>query len=131
MADHHLRRIRMNRAGDITITVNKDTLLGVLKHNRESHSDVYEKAFEGYCKLMRTELENRLVDIKASKAIDPFLRHNAPEDHTEDYNDVIEMLEMAVDDEIELTQAQFKQYVKDNWGWKQSWETSNTEYLQA
>jgi hypothetical protein len=121
--------MRVNEAGDITITVKKDDLLGRLKDNRSSHRDLYEQAFDGYCKLMREELEERLSRIGARRAIDPYLRHQAPEDHTGDYDDVIEMLCMAIGNEVELTQTQFRCYVKDDWGWKRQWTASTAAYI--
>ena len=117
--------------GDITIAVSKETLLEKLHQNRAGHREVYDKAWEGYKKLMRRELENRLELIKANMPIDPFLRHQAPDDHTGDYDDVIDMLDMALGNEVELTQAQFKCYVKDDWGWKGNWTASTTAYLEA
>jgi hypothetical protein len=115
----------------ITITVAKPELLKVLKANRDQHRELYEEAWAGYCKAARAELEESLKRIKAGKPIPRYLVAVAPEDHTNDYEDVIAMLEMAINDEIELTQAQFKQYVQDDWGWKEQWVTSNTQYLQT
>lgn len=121
----------MNRAGDITITVNKDTLLTALKENREQHHEQYEKAWDGYCVIARETLEAMLDTIKQKKPIGQYIKHAPPEDHTADYDDVIDMLEWSLGDEVELTQTQFIQYVKDDWGWKDQWTTSNTSYIQA
>jgi hypothetical protein len=121
----------MNRAGDITITVNKELLLSKLKENREYHHDLYEKAWEGYCKLARQALEDMLALIKDRKPIARGIGHIPPEDHTADYDDVIDMLDWSLGDEVELTQTQFIQYVKDDWGWKEQWTSSNTSYIQA
>jgi adenine-specific DNA methylase len=121
----------MNRAGDITITVNKDELLTKLKENRETHHELYEKAWEGYCKLARQTLEEMLDTIKQKKPIGQYFKHTPPEDHTADYDDVIDMLSWSLGSEVELTQTQFIQYVKDDFGWKETWTTSNTGYIQA
>jgi hypothetical protein len=121
----------MNRAGDITITVNKGELLDQLKENREKHHDLYEKAWDGYCKLARETLEEMLATIKAKKPIARGIGHIPPEDHTGDYDDVIDMLSWSLGDEVELTQTQFIQYVKDDWGWKEQWTASTTSYIQA
>jgi hypothetical protein len=40
------------------------------------------------------------------------------------------MMEWSQDDTVALTQSQFKQYVQDDWGWKDQWLTSNTAYMQ-
>lgn len=124
------RKNIMNRAGDIEITVDKAVLLNTLKENREKHGELYLKAWEGYVKLTRKELEEKLERIKNNKPIDRYLGNNPPEDHTRDYDDVIDMLEMSIGNTIELTQGQFRQYVKDDWGWKEAWTASNTAYLE-
>jgi len=121
----------MGRAGDITIRVRKTELLDKLKANRETHHELYEKAFAGYRKAMQKTLEHKLDAIKRGHSVDPYLRHTAPEDHTDDYTDVIDMLEMDVDMEVELTQSQFRCYVKDDWDWSAQWTTTNTAYLNA
>jgi hypothetical protein len=41
------------------------------------------------------------------------------------------MMEWSEDQTVELTQQQFKQYVTDDWGWKDSWVASNTAYMKA
>jgi hypothetical protein len=115
----------------ITVSINKDALLTVLRTNRNTHRQQYEKAWAGYCRMMREELEGKLERIKADKPIERYLGNTPPDDHTGDYDDVIDMLSMALGDAIELTQGQFKQYVKDDWGWKEQWTTSNTAYMQA
>lgn len=115
----------------ITILVTKDELLTVLRENREKHRGLFEKAWDGYCTLTRAELEEKLARIKKGKSIDCFFRNQPPDDHTDDYDDVIDMLTMATDEKIELTQPQFKQYVKDDWGWSQTWTSSNTAYIAA
>lgn len=116
---------------EITITVDLNELLTRLKENRAGHAQAYAKAWEGYMKVTREELEDKLARIKAGKPIDRFLGGSPPEDHTKDYDVVIEMLVMSVGNTLSLTQGQFRQYVQDDWGWKEQWTTSNTAYLAA
>lgn len=113
----------------ITITVSKDELLKIVKENRDSHHALYEKAWAGYVKQAEADLRERLDRIHRGKSFHLRFGYVAPEDHTADYEDVIDMLEMALGEEIELTQGQFKCYIKDDWGWKEQWTTSNTQYL--
>jgi hypothetical protein len=117
--------------GQISGNYSVEILKAKLRENRDSHHDQFEKAWQGYCKMVRAELEHKLERIKAGKPIDRYLGHTPPEDHTGDYDDVIAMLEMMLDESIELTQGQFKQYVQDDWGWKEQWVTSNTAYMQS
>lgn len=39
-------------------------------------------------------------------------------DHSGDYQRVIRMVDMSVEDVIELTAREFDQYIMDNWNWK-------------
>jgi hypothetical protein len=57
--------------------------------------------------------------------------NSPPEDHTTDYDDAIDMMEWSTDGTIELTQSQFVQYVKDDWGWKDNWVASTAAYIEA
>lgn len=41
-----------------------------------------------------------------------------PSDHTTDYTRAIEMLEWSVEDEVDISEADFRAYVQDDWGWK-------------
>lgn len=117
--------------GELTIQVSKGELLAALKENREKHAAAFEKAKAGYIKVMRQSLEKHLQDLRRGEMIHRIISDAPPDDHTADYDDVISMMEWAKGGEVELTQQQFKQYVKDDWGWKDSWVTSNTAYLEA
>ena len=116
-------------AGDMSVTVHKNALLCRLKENRDNHLDLYKKAYEGYRKAIISDLEFKLDRIKDRKEIQLHIRHSPPEDHTKDYDDVIDMLEMHNGDEMTLTQSQFVCYVRDDWGWKKQWTTSNSAYV--
>ena len=51
-----------------------------------------------------------------------------PHDHTDDYDTVIAMLEMCVDEVVEIDMQEFDNYVRDNWQWKANWSASNALY---
>lgn len=117
--------------GELTIQVSKAELMRALKENRDKHGAAFEKAKAGYIKLTRRELEAGLEKLDRGEMIHRILTNMPPEDHTSDYDDAIDMMTWSTDNVIELTQQQFKQYVKDDWGWKDTWVTSNTQYLDA
>lgn len=119
------------RGNDLTITVDKTALLEALRENRAKHGKAFEKAKAGYIKVTMKQLEEYINQLaNGDTGIARFV-NAPPEDHTGDYDDAIDMMEWSTDDTIELSQSQFVQYVKDDWGWKQSWTVSNSEYLQA
>lgn len=118
-------------SGSLTVNVNKVDLLATLKANREEHGATYEKAKAGYLKVTKNRLDELLAKIVEGELLDRIFLEAPPVDNTGDYDDVIEMMKWSQDDNIQLTQGQFKQYIQDDWGWKDSWMVSNTSYLQA
>jgi hypothetical protein len=115
----------------LTVNVDKARLLSTLKRNREAHGAAYEKAKAGYIKVTTAQLKEYVERLAEGELLIQRFINSPPEDHTGDYDDAIQMMEWSRDDTIELTQGQFKQYVMDDWGWKDSWVTSNTAYLDA
>lgn len=110
------------------ITVEKAQLLTKLMENREKHQQAHREALEGYRIQQREELEAKLLDLSGGRVIGQYLKHTPPEDHTKDYDEAIDMLQWATGDEVELNHGQFRAFVRDDWGWKQDWEASNSGY---
>lgn len=110
------------------VTVNKEKLIQIVQSNRVLHRSQYEKAFEGYRKECMEVLEANLKSLQHSRCHIVVFREQAPEDHTEDYDRVIAMLKMSVDENVQLTSEEFSQYVQDNWQWKDRWSMSNFKY---
>jgi hypothetical protein len=113
------------------IRVNKADLLDVLRENRAAHRDIFLTAQEKYRERIIEELDRRLADAKAGKAIDVYIRLPVPEDHTDDYDRIISMLMMSLDDEILLTERDAMTYVQDEWGWNASFFANTTSYTVA
>lgn len=101
----------------------------IVRKNRDGHRAQYEKAFEGYQQECIKLLEANLESLKNGKGHVVNFQEIAPYDHTRDYDRLIEMLGMSVDDAVELTNREFGQYVQDDWEWKSDWASSNSKYL--
>lgn len=97
-----------------TVTVSKTELITKLKANRESHSQLFKDALEGYFVEVAKKLDAARAKIKAGKTIQ-HLNFPVPVDHTKQYDEALVMLEMSVDDEIELRRAEFNNYILDQW----------------
>src|SRR5260370_18692324 len=110
------------------IKVKKEELLKVLKENRAKHREIFLEALEGFRKKAITEFEKRLEAAKAGKHFDIAIALTLPQDQTKDYDRAIGMLEMAIEDVVELGEAEYAQYVMDDWRWKHNFLTSNTTY---
>jgi len=110
------------------ITVDKGELLEILKKNRESHRETFEKAWAAYQKECISQLEKNLEKAKAGKPFKVNIGLIQPEDHTEDYDRAIAMLEMDIEVVVSLDTTEYQTYVDDDWGWKRQFETTNASY---
>ena len=97
------------------VKVSKDELLKTLKANKESHVQIYNDALEGvrveYKKLLQKEMDK----LDAGKEVKSSVSVSMPRNHEEEYEEVIQMLEMSVETEITLSRHEFKNYVQDQW----------------
>jgi hypothetical protein len=121
----------MYEQNDLKIKVNKNELLASLKSNREKHASDYQKAKAGFIKLLDKELEKKLQNLRDGKKIELSFDNKKPESYLKEYDDVIGMLELSVDNELTLNHQQYKQYVQNEWDWTRTWSTSNVAYLSA
>ena len=102
-----------------------------MRANRDAHRSLFLKAQEGYRKLVIEELDRMLADAKAVRPIARSINLVEPADHTEDYDRVLAMLEMSVDDAVILSAEEFSQYVLDRWIWSRFATSTNTRYADG
>lgn len=124
------------KLGMDTVRVEKDKLLETLRQNRETHVTDFNEAVVGY----RVELEKSINDTffkleELKKTDDDGLltfssRLNLviPETHEEDYDVAIEMLEWSTDEHVDLSQHDFKCFVRDEWSWKEQFAMTSARY---
>ena len=118
-----------NQTGLSLIKVDKKTLLDKLKLNRDNHVSEYDNAVEGYKQSVVDELTRWLEKARTGKKVITRIIFDEPACHEEDYDTVIQMLEMSVDDTVYVTMTEFKQYVEDKWGWKEAFSMTNAKYM--
>jgi hypothetical protein len=111
-----------------TVKVKREELLAKVRSNREAHRTLFIKAQEGYRKLVIEELDRMLKDAKEGLRIQRSVTLTEPSNHVKDYDRVITMLEMSVDDTITLDAQAFDRYVMDNWDWSRFALATNTAY---
>ncbi len=105
----------------LEISVKKADLLVILKKNRDQHNTDYEKALHFWRKdfvRVANELEIQSYTEFPENLED--IRKNCPESCVSQYDDVIEMFEMGINDEILLTSDAYRKFCKDEWSWKSS-----------
>lgn len=111
------------------VKVKVDRLLAELKKNRAKHRENFLKAQDGFRREVIEQLDAALQDARDGKRFKTMFSLPAPVDQTPEYDTAIEMLGWSVDNEVELSQEEFRQYIFDDWHWKQHWMTSNTAYM--
>ena len=111
-----------------TVKVKREELLTKVRANRDAHRELFLKAQEGYRKLVIEELDRMLEDARKGRPIQRSVTLTEPSNHIKDYDRVITMLEMSVDDTITLDAHDFDRYVMDNWDWSRFALATNTAY---
>lgn len=116
---------------DQNITVSKTDLLDKLRANRDEHASDYAEGIAEYQRQAAEKL--RALADKIAEDPDANLYEVAqelpkPENHTDDYDTAIQMLEWHQGDSIELGVDDFQHYVLDQWRWKQAFAASMSNY---
>ena len=111
-----------------TVRLDRDELVARVQENRDQHRSVFEKALEGYRERWIEELERRLRHVRRGRNINQYFSLPEPEDHTDDYDRVLTMARMSVDEVIELNEDEFAMYVMDQWSWKGNFTHTTAMY---
>jgi|SRR5689334_5504119 len=111
-----------------TVKVVRTELLQKIEENRANHRALFLKAQEGYRRMVIEELDKMLSDAREGKPIRIAVALQAPQDHTDEYDNVIEMLKMSVEEHIEIAAHDFQCYVRDKWQWSAHTNFLNSTY---
>lgn len=112
-----------------TVTIEKDKLRETIEANKTLHEQEYQEAMLGYREAFDKQLMQKRKALKKGELPDPYFNDlPKPAEHTNEYEQVLKMLDFSVDDTIELTHDEFSNYVLDDWGWKQSFNLSSSNY---
>ena len=117
-----------------TITVDKDELRLTLIKNRDEHKAIYDKAVIAYKEKFVRAAKRFAEDAVERAATGNFVFAQfgwlpVPEEHTEDFDRAIQMLEWEIGDTVELEETDFRQYVQNNWRWAASFASNSTSYI--
>ena len=111
-----------------TLKIDKYKLLHILKTNRENHRTLFLKAQDIYRELVIKELDGMLKDAREGSSIRRRVNFSAPEDHTNDYDRMIGILELSNDETLDLTISEYTYYVEDNWTWAKAANAKASNY---
>lgn len=110
-----------------TVNVNRQELLQKLRENKAEHVKEFNEAMIAYRAKLSQEYKelkkkiNEASDAELSKMRIVF--SNAPASHEIDYDEVIDMLSVSVDETIQLDKDSFKAFYKNEWAWTASFKT--------
>lgn len=110
------------------IRVNKKDLIAKLTENRATHHAAFEEAMAGYKTRAIELLEEHIERIKAKAPERVMVNLPMPQDHTDDYDRVIDMLDWSQDDDVWVNAHEFSTYVNDEWFWKEEVTATNALY---
>lgn len=111
------------------ITVKKDTLLGILRENRDKHLEVFGAAVKGYATTAIRTLQDELDTVTRGKKPKAVIIHlDPPTNHVSSYDRVIRMVELHEGDTIVLSETDVQRYIQDDWSWKQRWSGTARSY---
>ena len=111
-----------------TITVDKETLLNALRENRDEHQEIFDKAQVVYREKMIEELDRALQEAREGGKIRRGFSLPVPENHVDDFNTAILMLEWDQGETVEISLREFKMYVENEWGWQRSFAENTGSY---
>lgn len=114
-----------------TITVDKTRLRERVQQNRDAHREIFNQATEAFHDRYISEVEKFLDDAKQGLRYELTIRLPRPEDHTADYDRVLEMIDMSVGDTMELEELDVAYYIQDDWAWKRAWVGSTLDYTNG
>jgi hypothetical protein len=113
-----------------TVTVAKEQLLLKLQENMKIHVEEYNEMIEVYMRMAIEKTEKLLVELNNdNKDVSLDLDLTKPRNNVKDYKDAIEVLGWEVNSNVELSEREFKQYIKDDWDFTRSFAISKAAYF--
>lgn len=96
--------------------------------NRDKHKTEYEAAMNVYRRKVVIELEHLIDSLNDGDNPDLYIKLPRPENHTDEYDVVLDMLNSSADDVVELNYEEFVRYMRDEWSWKKRVSSINSAY---
>ncbi len=116
------------RNGNRTITVKKSQLIEQLKANKANHIKEYNEAVIAYKEEALKQLREQIEEVeKGSLQAKLFL--TSPINSADEYDKVIQMFEWEINDDVELEQSEFNEFVLDEFDFARDAKFANTMYF--
>ena len=102
--------------------------LAAVQKNHTEHRQKFEEAVAGYKVKAIEILEDHIRRIMANAPEQVVVTLPWPEDHSADYERVIEQLKWSKDTHQLLSEQEFSTYVLDQWGWQKGFSQTYAMY---
>lgn len=136
-----MRAVMQGRVKMREVKVNRAELLETIRVNRKVHVREYLESVIGYKEAALSaidramgRLKNQVEDLEAGEVLRlaaVTFNLKIPENHNKDYDQVIKMLEMCVDDQLTIKSDEFACYVMDDWDWKDEFNMTKSTYSSS
>ncbi len=101
--------LRHNR----TINIKKSDLIEKIKENKKNHIKEFEEAKLAYVIEANKQIEKAKKDLDGG-SFEIFIKLTTPVNKSEEYDKIISMFDWESKREVELTQAEFNDYIHDD-----------------
>lgn len=113
------------------IKVDKARLIKTLKKNRKKHRDEFLRAQVRYREKVIEVFDQRLKEMRNGGKVKVYIDLPEPEDHTEDFDTVISMMEWHLGKKVVLTHREVQTYIDNKWGWQSSFAANTQAYTSG
>lgn len=118
-----------------SVNVSRIQLIEIIQKNYDDYCKQYREAIADYRVALRLKLIEALDTVSELKQSDydvlsVKISFNPPVDHSKEYEEILEMLKMSVDDHINLDSESFRAYIKNEWNWTDSFLKSVNDTKQ-
>jgi hypothetical protein len=141
------------------VEVNRAKLIETLKLNREKHIKEYEEAKAGYKSALLEKLENAVEEARKNiekqygkrkaeigeltdddistqedyvRLLDAVtIQMKVPRSYAKEYDAAIDIATWDVRETLELSNAEFTCFVRDEWDWKTEFAATSQMYMKA
>ena len=118
-----------------SVTVNKADLIAKITEERDKHKALYDEAVIVYTERFVAEAQRYAEEaIKRAARKQGFRQYTwlpVPEEHTEDFDRALQMLEWELSDTVTLDESDFRTLVQNQWGWMRNFTANTTSYTGA
>lgn len=111
-----------------TVNVNRIELLNALERGKIAHKQQFIELRSDYEAAVIKFMIGAARRARKGDFTNLVLNISAPKDHTSQYEDVIEMLSVSVDETIQLDKDAYRAYYKNQWSWSAGLEASSAAY---